>query len=74
MADFYRVMVADGHRGCERCHNGTFWTVVCTDEDGEIFEVCGSSWGDRELADDICDFMNMAYEAGKESAQGKAVE
>ncbi len=65
MSDYYRVDVADGHKGCEHCKAGTFWTIVYT-EDGEPIEI-GTSWGDEELAQDICDLMNMAYDAGVES-------
>ena len=67
MSDFYRVDVASGHEGCKECKAGTFWTIVYTAPgDDELTEI-GTSWADEELAQDICDLMNMAFDAGVES-------
>jgi hypothetical protein len=60
----YRV-AGDGG-GCEHCEAGKLWTVVHLDPDGEECGI-GTSWMDKELAEDICDLMNMAYEAGLEN-------
>jgi hypothetical protein len=46
--------------GCSHCGIGTYWTI--TDGECEI----GTAWQDEELAIDICDLMNMAYELGAE--------
>lgn len=63
----YRVEIADGATGCEKCGHDAMWTVVWTEPNGESCQI-GTSWGDEELAEDVCDLMNMAYEAGKETA------
>jgi len=68
----YRVDIADGQEGCTHCSAGAFYTVVYTDDDaGDVTEI-GTSWADRELAEDICDLMNMAYEAGREASDAAA--
>jgi hypothetical protein len=56
----FRVIVDD--EPCKACGKGAFYTVVS----GEGEEECGvgSSWADQETAQDICDLMNMAYDAG----------
>jgi hypothetical protein len=63
----YRVEIADGHTGCEKCGWDAMWTVVWTEANGEPCQI-GTSWGDKEFAEDVCDLMNMAYEAGKEQS------
>jgi hypothetical protein len=69
---FYRVKEADMdvHRGCSHCGAGWYWTVVYNDTDGHEVEI-GTSWqGDegKQLAEDVCDLMNMAFDAGREHA------
>lgn len=67
---YYRV-IGDG--GCEHCEAGKMWTIVHSEGAGTDDEVAiGSSWGDKNLTEDICDLMNMAYEAGKEMADTEA--
>ena len=67
---FYRVeQKTSASAGCE-CENCKCWTVCYNDgtEDVEI----GTSWqgeDGREQASDICDLMNMAYNAGIEATQ-----
>lgn len=63
--DHYRVDVAADTCGCRFCGAGKMWTVIYTQEDGEIVEI-GSAWGDEELVGDICELMNMAFDAGTE--------
>jgi hypothetical protein len=64
----YRVDPQAGNEGCDRCHAGTFWTIVYREKGSTEDTEIGTAWGDKELAEDICDLMNMAYEAGKEAA------
>jgi hypothetical protein len=69
---FYHVEEQAGHDGCSHCGRGTLWTIVYTDNKGESVEM-GTAWeGDdgKETADDICDLMNMAFDAGREHANG----
>lgn len=69
--DHYRVDVADA-TGCITCGAGRYWTVVS--DEGEDTVAIGTSWaGDegKETAEDVCDLMNMAYHAGRESAQSE---
>lgn len=50
---------------CAACQE---WTIVY--EDPDLTEI-GSSWkgeAGREVAEDICDLMNMAFETGQEHA------
>lgn len=61
--DYYRVVASDP--GCPHCHNGQYWTVVYVDTDGQTVAI-GTDWADQETAEDVCDLMNMAYEAGTE--------
>jgi hypothetical protein len=61
---YYTVQVASGHEGCAHCSAGRYWTI-CWIEDGEPIEI-GQSFGDEELVTDICELMNMAYDAGTE--------
>lgn len=64
---FYRVVedVSLGNdEGCKHCGHGTYWTVVSGTGDDEVG--IGTSWGYKELADDVCDLMNDAFIAGQE--------
>jgi hypothetical protein len=64
--DYYRVKMAAGGEGCAHCGAGKMWAIVYVEHgDTEETEV-GQQFGDHELATDICDLMNMAYEAGLE--------
>ena len=56
--DIYKIAVRD--EGCPHCHAGRTWCVVFPDgiEDG-------TAWGDEEMAQDIADYMNLAFEAGR---------
>lgn len=65
MTDFYRVE-EENENGCDKCGHGCYWTIVSGEGDSEIG--IGTSWGDKELADDVCDLMNQAYESGRESS------
>jgi hypothetical protein len=69
---FYRVEIAAGQEGCKHCGEGTFYTVVS----GTGADECevGQSWGHKESVEDICDLMNMAYDAGQESTVSNAEE
>lgn len=62
---FYRVDVAVGKEGCLYCGHDAYYTITYEDE-GERVEI-GTSWSDQECAQDICDLMNMAYDAGREA-------
>lgn len=77
MSDFdlghYRVEQSqNGDGACPTCGHGKHWTVVSgTGEDAcEI----GQSFGDRGLTEDICDLMNMAFDAGQESLPTSALQ
>lgn len=60
----YRVVEDDFSNGCKHCERGKHWTIAHGRGDDEI--AVGTSWGDKGLADDICDLMNDAYAAGGE--------
>lgn len=63
---FYRVETTGDTGECCNCKQACeMWTVVF-ESDGEPTEV-GQSWGDKEVASDVCDLMNMAYDTGQES-------
>ena len=67
-AGYYRVKMAAGEDVCSHCGAGKMWTIVYI-EHGQTEETeIGQAFGDRELADDICDLMNMAFEAATEVA------
>jgi hypothetical protein len=67
-SSFYRVeeeVRSPADCACPQC---VLWTIVY-DEAGEPVEI-GRSWQGplgKEAADDICDLMNMAYDAGREA-------
>lgn len=65
--EYYQVKMAAGEDGCSHCGAGKLWAIVYV-EHGQTEETeVGQSFGDKELADDICELMNMAYEAGMEA-------
>lgn len=72
MSDFYFVVCDSSEGACNHCHRGSFWTIAHK-ENGEEIGI-GQSWGDQEVAQDICDLMNMAYDAGQESQIDNAEE
>lgn len=54
--------------GCAHCAEGQQWSIHDTVEKVDI----GQSWGGpegKESAEDVCDLMNMAFDAGQESVQ-----
>lgn len=66
--DFYRVVAEADKAECCTCkQHAPLYTIEWTEPSGEPCTV-GSSWGDEELANDICELMNMAYVAGQEAA------
>ena len=66
---YYKVKMAAGEDGCSHCGAGKMWAIVYVEHgDTEETEI-GQTFGDRHLADDICDLMNMAYEAGLEKPE-----
>lgn len=66
MSTFYRVVEDTPGEGCAHCGHGKHWTIVSGEGDAEIG--IGTAWGDQELAQDICELMNMAFDAGQENA------
>lgn len=64
--EYYRV-VRDDSTGeqCPHCKRGAYWTVEWTEPDGQPCTL-GQSWGDEQLAQDICDHMNMAADCMRE--------
>lgn len=66
----YRVVEDDFSDGCKHCGHGKHWTISSGEGEDEI--ATGTSWGDRSLADDICDLMNDAYEAGRAQTESSA--
>ena len=65
---FYRV--EEQARDPQQCSCGycVMWTIVY-EENGEPVEI-GTAWQGhegQEAADDVCDLMNMAYDAGRDS-------
>ena len=69
--EFYKV-VPDDPKACTTCGRVQFWTIVYGV--GEEETAIGTSWVDHELATDICELMNMAYDAGTERNSPVAVE
>lgn len=74
--DFYRVEKSANHESCG-CGHDTQWTIVYSVLEGEAPETIeiGTSWQGnpgKEAAQDICDLMNMAYEAGAEHGYDEA--
>lgn len=63
----YWMEEADGGKGCPSCGHGQLWDIVYRDATGELCGT-GTSYGDAEAAQDICDLMNMAYDFGVESS------
>lgn len=68
----YRVIVDDSHKSCTQCGEGKFWTVVHGRGEDEFG--IGTSWGDEELANDVCDLMNMALDRGRDEVTVNAEE
>ena len=67
MSDFYRVAAGGSDNDC-KCQACVFWTIVFV-EKGEEIEI-GQSWQGvlgKNTAEDICDLMNMAFDAGQET-------
>jgi hypothetical protein len=64
---FYRVEAMIRLRDECECPACTMWTVVY--DDGEPTEIATSWKGDdgKEMAEDVCDLMNMAFARGAES-------
>lgn len=63
---YYQVKMAAGEDGCSHCGAGKMWAIVYV-EHGQTEETeVGQTFGDHELAEDICDLMNMAYESALE--------
>jgi len=50
--------------GCNKCGAGKTWTIAGTNDEIAI----GYSFGEQEEADDLCEWMNMAYQAGRDDA------
>jgi hypothetical protein len=76
VSEHYRIVEDDGlsdERGfCAHCGHGKMWTI----ESGFLGEeiAIGTSWGDQELAQDVCELMNDAYDAGREADPAVNVE
>lgn len=68
MPSHYRV-VPEGAPDCEKCSSGQLYTIVSGQGDQELG--ISTSWMDLEIAEDTCDFMNMAFETGKESTDSQ---
>lgn len=72
---YYKVEKSANHTdGCQHCGHDVMWTITYTDPSGEPIEI-GTSWQGEEgmeLAEDICELMNMAYEAGREASPASA--
>lgn len=66
---FYRVEEQGRPPDECQCVNCKLWTVVY--DDGEPTEIGTAYQGDagKEAAEDVCDLMNMAFDAGKEAAK-----
>lgn len=52
--------------GCPTCNAGHLWTVSWT-ENGEAIEA-GQAWGDKQDAEDVCEYMNQAHAAAYEES------
>lgn len=64
--EYYQVKMAASKDGCTHCGAGKQWAIVYV-EHGDTKETeLSQTYGDRELADSICDLMNLAYESGLE--------
>lgn len=56
-----RYTVVKDIEGCKACGHGDHFTVVDTVTDTQI----STSWEDQEHTEEICAWMNEAYEAGR---------
>jgi len=65
LQDFYRVALSANDDACTQCGHGAYYTIVYKDGDEDV-EI-GSAWADADLAENICELMNMAYDCGAES-------
>lgn len=54
--------------GCGHCGANSFWRIVNSDDCAT-----STSYGDKELAEDICDLMNDAYKRGVANVQKASV-
>lgn len=54
----YRV--EEETKACKSCGMGSTWIIVDSDNIGG-----GTTYSDKEIADDICELMNDAYERGR---------
>lgn len=57
----YRVVLDTVQHSAAR-GDVVFYTIVSDTDEGEMD--VGTSWGDKDTAHDICDLMNMAFDAG----------
>lgn len=62
-----RYVVGVDKEGCPTCGHDTYWTVVDTTADSQI----STSFSDKEQAEDICKWMNEAYEVGTQHGAGR---
>lgn len=61
------LVVPDGDADCKHCGTGQHWTVAWM-EGGEATQL-GTSWNDREMADEVARYMNQAFNAGRHSSE-----
>jgi hypothetical protein len=66
---YYNVEMAAGEDGCSHCGAGKMWAIVYVEHGQTEKTEIGQTFGDRELAEDICDLMNTAYESGLECVE-----
>lgn len=62
-----RYVVYKDTDGCPTCGHGEHFTVLDTATDTQL----STSYEDKELAEDICGWMNQAFEAGTQEGAGK---
>lgn len=61
----YHVEIDPNNPGCPHCAEGKCWEVV----DRKGTGIGGRTFGNREDADDFCEWLNMAHEEGVEDGR-----
>jgi hypothetical protein len=63
----FRVQIDPEYPGCTHCGAKPRWVIV--DEKGEAF--CGRSYGDESIAEEDCEWFNVAFDRRKTGAMTK---
>ena len=67
MNEPYKVVIDPNHVGCATCGHDSMWAI-----EGPDGTLSSTSWADKEIAEDICDLVNMGHEAGLKAKEPSA--